>query len=84
MEWVTGRENVRHYWKDIKHKPIKLSSGRTVGWQSKPVRCVETGEIFPSITSAAKSINVCDKAVSQLLKKPTNRHTAGGYHWEYA
>lgn len=84
LEWCTQRENVNHYWRKLKGKPYMLSTGRKQGYQSKPVRCVETGEIFPSITSAAKSIGVCDKAISQLLKKPTNRHTAGGYHWEYA
>lgn len=84
LEWVTSRENINHMHRVLKNRPYFLKSGRGLGWQRKAVRCVETGEIFPSISSAAKSIGVCDRAISQLLKKPANRHTAGGFHWELA
>lgn len=82
LEWMTNSENINHYWRKMKNKPYRLSSGRHNDWQWKKVKCVETGEIFPTIASAAKSIGVCDKAISQLLQNPHNRHTAGGYHWE--
>lgn len=82
LEWATGSENVQHYYYVLKGRTKKIPSGRKIGWQRKPVICVETGEIFPSIRSAAESIGVCDKAISQLLSNPPNRHTAGGYHWK--
>jgi len=82
LEWVTGKENIAHYHYILMGRQRKLPSGRNNKWRSKPVLCVETGEVFPSITSAAKSIGVCDKAISQLLNNPPNRHTAGGYHWK--
>lgn len=48
----------------------------------RPVKCVETGEIFESITSAAKSIGVSNGAIRNVLFG--RNHTAGGYHWEDA
>lgn len=42
------------------------------------VRCIETGEIFPSISAAQKS---CGGSVYNVLNGKAI--TAGGYHWEY-
>ena len=47
--------------------------------RKRPVRCVETGEIFPSERSAAKWLRVDCKTITAALNKPT--HTAGNYHW---
>ena len=47
-----------------------------------PVVCVETGERFPSIKTAAKSIARSPSVISAALKYP--HRTAGGYHWRYA
>lgn len=44
----------------------------------KPVRCIETGEIFDKVKDAADKYN---HHISGALKNP-NR-TACGYHWEY-
>lgn len=48
---------------------------------SKPVRCVETGEIFPSICAAARSINGSDSAISKCCRGIWE--TYKGYHWEF-
>lgn len=82
LEYVTPKENMNHYWRVLRNKPYFLKSGRSATWRNKPVMCVETGEKFPSIAAAARSIGVCDKAISQLLSNPSNRHTAGGFHWK--
>lgn len=84
LEWATERENVRHYHHILMNRPIKLPSGRGQGWQKKPVVCVETGERYDSIASAARAMGVCDKAISQLLDNPKNRHTVNGFHWREA
>ena len=47
----------------------------------RAVRCLETGEIFQSITAAAKWAGVCDGPIIAACKKPSR--TGGGYHWEY-
>lgn len=48
---------------------------------SKRVKCIETGEIFESATTAAKHINL--KCNSSLTRACRDGLTAGGYHWEY-
>lgn len=48
----------------------------------KKVKNVETGEIFNSAISAAKSIDRKANSISRCLKN--NKYTAGGYHFEYA
>lgn len=50
---------------------------------NKAVLCVETGEIFKSIKSAAQSIGIGATEITRVLKGYRNRKTAGGYHWEY-
>ena len=45
----------------------------------KPVRCVETGEVFPSQLAAEKATGFCG-----IHKVCADRQrTSGGYHWEY-
>ena len=48
----------------------------------KPVVCVETGEIFKSVKSAAESVGVTPGSLSNVLHGI--RKTAGGYHWKFA
>ena len=45
-----------------------------------PVICIETAIEYPTITSAAKSVNVSVSNISKAIK--TGRKS-GGYHWEY-
>lgn len=46
----------------------------------KSVRCVETGDVYTSITRAAQAIGVTRCVVSEALHKG---YRAGGYHWEF-
>ena len=48
---------------------------------SKPIRCVETGEIFQSITEAARSVDVSESAIGHVVTG--KREKSGGFHWEY-
>lgn len=47
----------------------------------KSVVCVETREVFPSITEAANKINKNKTTISAVLHG--RNKTAGGYHWKY-
>ena len=47
--------------------------------QPKRVRCVETGQIFPSQGAAARAIFLNPTAVSRAINRG---HKAGGYHFE--
>lgn len=62
-----------YHWEYV-DKP-KLSN------RSKPVRCIETGFIYTSMTKAGKEIGVHHSKIS--LACNGKRKTAGGYHWEF-
>ena len=46
--------------------------------QPKRVRCIETGQVYPSQTAAARAVHVTTTAVSRAIRKG---HRAGGYHF---
>jgi len=48
--------------------------------QHKPVRCVETGHIYPSVRAAAKAVHVTDSAIRRAINK---RGTAADRHFTY-
>lgn len=50
--------------------------------RARPVRCVETGEIFPTQQAAADSVGVSQASVSACCRGKSR--TAGGYRWEFA
>lgn len=49
--------------------------------RSRPVRCVETGQIYKSGTQAALAVYVVKNSIYQAIYKG---YRAGGYHWEWA
>ena len=49
----------------------------------KKIICVETGEIYPSINSAAKELGIDQGTLSKVVNKKGGRKTAKGYHFEY-
>jgi hypothetical protein len=52
-------------------------------WTFKvPVKCVETNQVFDSITAAANYIGVQPPSIKRALKNPEK--TLRGFHWEYA
>ena len=69
LEWCSRGDNVRHAYK-------------TGLLATKPVRCVETGTVFPSVTAGLK---FCGGRNKGRIRKSAmdNRYTAYGYHWEY-
>lgn len=56
-------------------KQIRIKNG-------KPVRCIETGEVFSSAILAGKKIGRNGSAISFCLKD--SKRTCVGFHWEYA
>lgn len=47
-----------------------------------PVMCIETGEIFPSMTLAARSVNTSPSNICNCIKG--TKKTCRGFHWKYA
>lgn len=78
LEWCTNSENQLHKCRVLGKKPDIRTA---INACKKKVLCVETGEIFESITAAAKSVGSCQPNVSKVLYGLTK--TAGGYHWRF-
>ena len=55
---------------------------RKKGGRGRAVKCVETGETWPSITAAADAAGLKSESSICDAIKFTHR-TAGGFHWEY-
>jgi len=61
-------------------KSVQNFKERMVLINSKPVLCIETGEIFSSATAASKRIKKCVSTMSQAILKKTE---CVGKHWKY-
>lgn len=77
LEWCTVSYNNNygtHYEKCV-------SALKTAKRATKQVQCVETKQIFSSITEASNYYNMSRQNLHQVLNNP--KRTAGGYHWIY-
>lgn len=70
LEWCSHYDNIHHALK----KPNRRKCGRKV-------LCVETDEVFDSITLAARMANKSIGAIFNALNGISK--TAGGYSWKY-
>lgn len=50
---------------------------------SKPVRCIETGEEYPSSAEASRLTGICEGTIRNVCNKKPKYLTAGGMHWEF-
>lgn len=75
LEWCTGKENQAHA-RDV--LGVKFGAVR-----SKPVRCIETGEIFDNSMRAAKEDPSAASRIRLACKNTYGRKTCMGYHWEF-
>lgn len=71
LEWCTRNENCTHA------AYVLGREGRTALVR---VRCIETGEVFPSIRRAAALKKIEPSNIIAVLKGRLK--TTGGYHWE--
>lgn len=70
LSWMTRAENVVY----------GTRNERAAAAICKPVRCVETGEVFESVKAAAAAVNRLPSNISASIKR---KGTCKGYHWEY-
>jgi len=59
----------------------EFAMGRVKETCKKAVRCIETGEVFDMMVTAAEKYHIHRGDLSNACK---NGYRAGGYHWEYA
>lgn len=85
LEWCTYSYN--NWYKPNKegeYSPHRKNRGKLHGKpfaKPKRVRCVETGEIFESISAAARFANVEQSNISRALRG--RQRKSGSYRWEY-
>ena len=60
------------------HKLYVLKRGR-----ARPIRCIETGQIFESISKAAQYVGGDSGNLSSHLRKKPNNKRFAKLHWEY-
>lgn len=71
LEWISQKDNINY----------GTHNKRSAKSRQKKVQCIETQEIYNSVTEAAKAIDIVPSNISNCL---AGRHkTAGGFHWAY-
>lgn len=83
----TGDKNPfygKHHSAESKQKMSKSHTGQMLGGKNpnaKAVRCIETGEVFDSASTAARKYKVSTGNISSACRGDS--HSAVGFHWEY-
>lgn len=81
LEWATVEyQNLHAIKTGLREGTMKAAREVSMKKISKPVRCVQTGEVFPSCNEAEKSMHLGSTAVFHSLK--FNRPTVQGYTFE--
>lgn len=73
LEWCTSKYN-----KNYGGRARKFGISR-----GKPVRCIETGDVFFSTGEASRQIGIAVSSIAAACTGYRNVQTAGGYHWKY-
>ena len=71
LEWCS------YYHNNVYGNRLTKSSSKL----SKPIRCVETGAIYPSGRAIQREFGISQSNISMCCRG--ERRTAGGFHWEY-
>ena len=77
LEWCTNEYNV-NYGTHNERMAKALTNHQAF---SKPVLCIETGIIYPSVREVERQFGICQSSVSRCCNM--KRNIAGGYHWKY-
>lgn len=81
LEWVTKSENQLHRYNVLNRRGHNPSVKEANKATSKPVVCIETGEAFLSISSAARAYGKPQSSLSNHLKG--KRKDFAGKHWRF-
>lgn len=76
------KQEMRDFYDRTLRPWIKEHGGPHKGKGLKPVRCLETGIVYPSIVEASRQVNISACCIVNACKGRIL--SAGGYTWEYA
>ena len=76
LEWLSHADNMKHGWKNGLFDKVRTRCQNTGRVNGKKIRCIETGEIFPSISAAARKYGLSVNTISVCLIK--NKTTKNG------
>lgn len=71
LEWVSVSQNVQHGFDSLNRKC----------YNSIRVECVETGEVFDSISSAERKMGLYGNSIRRIITHNSKSNRAGGYTW---
>lgn len=76
LEWCTNQENQIHSYYVLGNDANKD--------RKKPIRCIETGEVFECAMDAAKGVRHNANNIKAVANGCYGRKTCLGFHWEFA
>ena len=74
LEWVTQQDNINYGTR------TERQSEKMKGKNGRKVQCIETEEVFESLTKAGEFIGVTRQAIYKSIKKG---RSCKGLHWQY-
>lgn len=78
---ITRKKQIDNLFDSLKYRP-KTKTLLQLKKVSKPVVCVESLTVYPSINDAGRTLKLDARHICRACKD--NNKTAGGYHWKYA
>lgn len=77
LEWCTRKYNINY---GTGHKKATIGIIKTLG---RCVECIETGEVFRTVISAARAYNTRQGQISSICLNIGKVHRAGGVRWKF-
>ena len=84
LEWCTPKENVRYNNAHLRRAKTQKESGCQLNNRgtSKPILCIDTGQVYPSIQEAVRTHPELDASTLTKVCKGKKK-THKGRHWRY-
>lgn len=76
-----GPDNPRY---GMRHSTETIAKMRENNVRNRAVRCVETGETYPSAQAAGRAVGISGNGIAGCCRNKPHYNTAGGYHWRWS
>lgn len=81
LQWVSSKENINYGKRNEKAGEKIAKANKNHKALSKPIICIETNIIYPSIHEAARQLNFDSSYLAKCIKMGKKAY---GFTWEYA